>query len=788
MDGSRQKRDITTGAVSVRIGLGLALVASVPFWLDQTDLARDPGLALLNVFPWWVIATAGFALTRRPLASSLLTVLLALAVYSINELKLRNLGLPLIPADAAVLPQILDGPRLFLRYIESGPWLVPAVMLTLMLVWLAWHETPVMKAIGVPRIALSLLVTALGVTLAARTDPWRTLYDQGRLQVSVWAPAEAAKSTGAIAYFLVMLQSTRFALPEPDPAALAAFAREFPDANTAMTRVEGTPDAANVDIIVLQSESFFDPDDLVGLNSQTLIPNLVSLRQQHAHGRLQVPTFGGLTTRTEFEFLTGYPLQTAPAVQYPFQGLVHRAMPALPWILKRHGYSTHALHPYDRRFYARDRVYPRLGFDVFHSRPEFSAADVHGYFVSDDALGLRIRQLLSEEGANFVFAVSMENHGPWGVGRLPDGTALPGIPEQPGMGADAALSLRQFLHHLQRADAALGELARWVLQRERPTVLLFYGDHLPNLVDVYEHWSWRDARPTNQQTVPWLLVDNRHAAAEQADMSSAELAALLLDRVGIRDDPLFVAIQHLRTRSADVATDRRMWLQQHLAAHQLAQPMSEHAQDFATAEVAKVRAWSPGSAEQNRDPTTRIGVWVQFEQAPPIAAYLTLGDRRMQIYSRDDAVLSAALEPPLAAGLLSTPGRYPLRLVDPVRVVHQQIGELVVRERAQRLGSVLGFGGGPFCRVLDWGPQTTSAASPANLLHDGSIGLWINAECLPSDVTVTAAEQPLATETVDQLATALLPAEWLLEGQSVAISLMLPDGQHLPVGILQVTP
>ena len=333
----------------------------------------------------------------------------------------------------------------------------------------------------------------------------------------------------------------------------------------------GDPNLGHPDVIVIQSESFFDPGRLNGLNTSDYLPNLSALRAQHTHGNLTVPTFGGLTTRTEFEFLTGFPLADIPDLSYPYQAVVHSAMPALPWTLKQIGYTTHAVHPYDGSFYGRNAVFPLLGFDYFHTGDEFPEADRHGYHISDAALSRRVRELLSSDSQQFVFAVSVENHGPWDPGRNVDAVTLPAAVDARVGDAAAELRFGKYLHHLRRSDAALGELAAWVIQRERATVLLFFGDHLPGLGKAYEQWPPRDGHVYYEQPVPGILIDNRGDSAQQLDMDSSQLAAWMLRRAGITSDPHFNTIETLRARADAAGIDpelRAVW-QQHLASRHL---------------------------------------------------------------------------------------------------------------------------------------------------------------------------------------------------------------------------
>src|SRR5690606_15061531 len=140
--------------------------------------------------------------------------------------------------------------------------------------------------------------------------------------------------------------------------------------------------AQRPDVVIVQSESFFDPARLNGIDSAALLPNLHRLSAMSLSGELQVPAYGGMTTRTEFELLTGVTLKAFPAVRYPYEGIVHQRMYSLAQALRELDYRSIAIHPFLPNFYRRDVVYPRLGFDSFVSRNDFSDRDIHGFYVS----------------------------------------------------------------------------------------------------------------------------------------------------------------------------------------------------------------------------------------------------------------------------------------------------------------------------------------------------------------------------------------------------------------------
>jgi len=174
------------------------------------------------------------------------------------------------------------------------------------------------------------------------------------------------------------------------------------------------------------------------------------------------------------------------------------------------------VHPYAASFYARDKVYPRLGFDEFIDIRSFSGAPKSGPYVSDLAVAEKVCSLLagSSEQPLFVFVITMENHGPL---HLED--PLPGDSERcytvaPAAGCD---DLTIYLRHLRNADSMAGRLRQQLAALPGNGCLCWFGDHVPILPEVYraigtpdgqtDYFIWRKDGPMQVGTRRDLKVE-----------------------------------------------------------------------------------------------------------------------------------------------------------------------------------------------------------------------------------------------------------------------------------------
>lgn len=462
------------GALAVS---GLGLVA-----LEATHRAGlGPALAWAQAYPvacvanWVLLVTLGtlaLGVVGRP-ALALLSLALPLALLVlVHRAKLELLGKPLYPWDVflhrealALLPEVW-------RHAGAGPLLATA--LGLVALGVAAVRVPLRAP---PRAVRAACVALPAVVLAVTLPGLKQKSKRVGLQHRTWEQAENSAQNGLLLAFAFNLdavsvarppaydrQAVRGALGPPKPAFAEAARSERPT------------------VIVVMSESFFDPTRLPGVTfSADPVPTLHRLQAEASSGALYPPVFGGGTANTEFEVLTGHAMRFLPAGSVPYQQYVRRPHGSLASIFANQGYRTAAVHTYHRWFWERDRVYRHFGFQRFVGLEDLDDAPLDGKYVSDSVLTREIvRESQRGDAPLFLFAVSMEAHGPYEAGRYP-ATAL--SVEGP-LDAQAKASLVSYAEAAHHADRELGALVDHFSRVERPVYLVFFGDHLPMLPDV----------------------------------------------------------------------------------------------------------------------------------------------------------------------------------------------------------------------------------------------------------------------------------------------------------------
>lgn len=302
---------------------------------------------------------------------------------------------------------------------------------------------------------------------------------------------------------------------------------EAEDVYEALSEDVVTLDERKPNIIVVMNEAFSDLSVLGDFETnEDYMPVLHALQEGHENtitGTMNVSVVGGNTANTEFEFLTGSTMAFLPDGCVPYQQYIDDSVDSMASYLRKMGYSTIAMHPYNAGGWERDIVYPYLGFDTFYSLKNFRNVKKVREYVSDDSCVDRIiEEYEKADGPCFIFNVTMQNHSQYTAeyeNFTPDITVEGSECEQ----------LSTYLSLLKLSDAALGRLIDYFSQAEEDTVVVFFGDHQPADAVVRDIWTLNgvdaDALTEEQECrryqVPFVVWANYDIEEQQDVMTSA---------------------------------------------------------------------------------------------------------------------------------------------------------------------------------------------------------------------------------------------------------------------------
>jgi len=494
-------------AISLATWLGLRrLVGAWPF--GPQAKVQIATLAL-DALP----CVAGFGLfllpTGRPVLAGLTIMCLGIGMGVADRVKRAVLGEPVVFADRAELIEVVRHPRLYLAFVGTGRMVMATLAVALAVIWLIDLEPPLWPVHLIPAALLALVAAVIGRLLFVipSSHPLcdRLAAAYRRLEPSR-DPEVDSERFGLLATCIIHATLAR---SERADRQRSAQSRAWP----------ALP--ANGPILIVQGESFVDArrlDPSLGGH----LPNFARLQAESvAHGKLAVPCWGANTIRSELAVLTGLSADDVGLDRFnPYEHFARVPLPSLAHQARAAGYRTICIHPYDADFYYRDKVMPLLGFDQFVGIEGFEGAERSGPYVSDVAVAQCMARYVREHGPRvLVFAITMENHGPWDA--LHDSLAPETLPEE-WRGLPDAAEIGRWLKHLQSTDAMIPILRDAIGATGAPGWLVFYGDHQPSLSGAFQ------APGADDRKSDYAIWGSNQTPRAGTDIAAEEIAASLM--------------------------------------------------------------------------------------------------------------------------------------------------------------------------------------------------------------------------------------------------------------------
>lgn len=308
-------------------------------------------------------------------------------------------------------------------------------------------------------------------------------------------------------------------------------------------------------VIIIMSEAFADPTRWNNIYfSEEPIPNFKKLCDESIFGNLVTPSFGGSTCNVEYEFNTCNPMYFFKSGAIPYEEyetyFVNKNPETVPKIFKQNGYETIGLHTYNGNFFNRKKVYEILGFDKFICADDMKGAEITGSFISDKFFTDQIISILEKKDKPvFLYGITMENHYPFEKGKFKTADRIKVKSDL--LDEKQIESLESYLHGINDADTELKRLTDYLLNFVEPTILIFFGDHLPIINDsgfdffydtkyisAKNNADWTTEDFYKIYTTPYLVwnnFDNKHK--NLGDISPYFLSNYLLDYLNL-DKPI----------------------------------------------------------------------------------------------------------------------------------------------------------------------------------------------------------------------------------------------------------
>ncbi|PZE19674.1 LTA synthase family protein [Paenibacillus xerothermodurans] len=464
------------------------------------------------------------ALTGRLHLSFWLVSTACLAFGLISGIKVAILGVPFLPWDLLLtsetkdMAQYLNGLLNFT--VISG--IISFVVISILLLY------------KLPRFSLKfnwkhrLGMSAVAVLLLGLvyTDGSWSLKKLANVQNIAWDQTENVRANGFLLSTIMNLQFLFMSAPE-------GYDEQFiRSASSSVTPAVPASGEHKPNIIVVLSESFWDATQIKGVSfSSDPLAFYHELAKNYSSGTLLSPQFGGGTANVEFEVLTGNSMRFLPPGSVPYNQYVNKGVDSMASILSRQGYSATAVNPLHSWFYNSKKVYQNFGFSKFISQEFFDPVYDGPYLADREVAKQIINTSMSTAGPDFIFANTMQNHFHYYPGKFKENTI-----EVTGVEGESKGLLETYAQGLLGADDMLKRLVTHYESMDEPTIVVFFGDHLPSLGEDYKVYKETGYLQENDPDslnklyrVPILVWNNYlHVPREEINMSPSFVGPYVL--------------------------------------------------------------------------------------------------------------------------------------------------------------------------------------------------------------------------------------------------------------------
>lgn len=506
------------------------------------EILHAPFMLLLNILPVLLLLLLLFLVTKRLFFSISCTGVVLIFFAVADRIKVSMRQEPLLPTDLTLVKEAATILKTFPIYqlILIGLLLV----LFAVLLVLSFRKSKGTALPAVPRLVGILLVIACGFGANQLWYTDKALYDGYPTVDNPYFQVNQYNTRGMIYSFLHQFNITQ--MKEPEGYDVTYFA-ELEDTDWAAPEAAPGEGTQYPHIVMIMGEAFSDLSENEHLDFSEYRDPLqnwkaICAEEDTISGHIVVPNFGGGTSNTEYDVLTGCATRYLDS-SLPSYNFIHSDFDGMPRQLAKLGYETLSIHPGYAWFYNRQNVYPDLGFETCYFLEDSFDLATQGYggYINEAVTMDKIIETLDThiketDTPLFSFTVTIQNHGPYEkkYGTLPANfsTDIPLDETQTDL-------LTQYFQGIIDADEQIGRLKEYAETSEEPIVLVYFGDHLPGFsngmefFDLLEYPIDANGTPEEQLAVyetPYFIWQNDSAKA-LADAKTAE-------EIGLPEDGL----------------------------------------------------------------------------------------------------------------------------------------------------------------------------------------------------------------------------------------------------------
>ena len=488
------KPDIKTSLIVIII---VSLVTTgLMFYLSPGSLKvfmgfviDSPSLFILNYLPILLLMLMLYFISGNCIFASGIPFMIFTAAAFANRTKSTLRQDPLVPSDLSVITEVKS---ILQNYDKIYMILaIAAVLITLAIIALAFlffkksDKLTVKKRILGAGGCIACFVIMFS-TAYSNTE----LYNSYAVDGNIYFKVNQYISKGFLYSFIYDINNLRVEKPSSyNPEAFNAI-----DDTAESTELN---DISKPNIVMIMSEAFSDISNSESINFDEYgdpleFYNQFINRDDVISGHIVVPNFGGGTSDTEFDVLTGCSTKYIDSSQVSYN-FIRKPMEAMPRLLKNIGYDTLAIHPGYGWFYNRTNVYKNMGFDDFiYLEEDFDPSTQNkGGYISDEVTTQSIidnfeNHVKNNDDPLFEFCVTIQNHGPY---EEKYENLKTNFSTDIQLTDDEKAIYSGYFQGIDDADAQIETLVNYFESIDEPVVLVFFGDHLPGFSNGMSYFS-----------------------------------------------------------------------------------------------------------------------------------------------------------------------------------------------------------------------------------------------------------------------------------------------------------
>ena len=488
--------------INIKLSLAIMLAASIVtlrlmFFVSpeytavfsQTS-AGHLGLIFLNYIPIPLVMLLLYFISGNCIFASGISMLVFTAGAYANGVKTILRQDPLIPSDLSVITEV--GSILSSydeKYMELAIAAVFAIVVICAAAFIFFKKSDSLT--GKKRIAGSAACFILFAGLLNTVYADSALYGSFGVEGNIYFKVNQYMSKGFLYSFLYDVNNLNVEKP-------GGYDRtEFVKASSDTQESENGDDSVLPNIIMVMSEAFSDVSNsdflsFDGFDDPLEFYNDFISGDDVVSGHIVVPNFGGGTSDTEFDVLTGCSTKYIESTQVSYN-FVRSPIESLPRMLEKAGYDTLAIHPGYGWFYNRTNVYENMGFDDFlYLENDFDPETQNkGGYISDEVTAASIienyeKHVESSDDPLFEFCVTIQNHGPY---EEKYGDLETNFTTDIYLTDEEKAIYSGYFEGIDDADAQIETLIDYFEDRDEPVALVFFGDHLPGFSNGLTYFS-----------------------------------------------------------------------------------------------------------------------------------------------------------------------------------------------------------------------------------------------------------------------------------------------------------